>query len=119
MDGERPSRTEILRDVLVFQVKLWLEGLKDVALVPLSIGAAVLDILFRNTTGQGTLYALMRAGDRFERWVNLYGALERKPEEESIVPFSFLDTEQAGESPELEEVQDERIPPQNQDPPEA
>lgn len=93
-DRDTPSRTTILRDLLVFQVKLWLEGLKDIALVPLSIGAAILDILFRNTTGQGTLYALMRVGDRFEQWVNLYGALEKRPAEASIFPVSFLEGEQ-------------------------
>lgn len=90
-DHDRPSRFTILRDLLVFQVKLWFEGMKDIALMPLSIGAAVIDILFRRTTGQGTLYALMRAGDRFEEWVNLYGALEQRSEGDSLFPVSFLD----------------------------
>lgn len=83
-----PSRRTILRDLIVFQVKLWLEGFKDVVLMPLSFGAAVLDVLFRGTTGQGTLYAVMRLGDRFERWVNLYAPLDEQratPEMESRV----------------------------------
>lgn len=91
----RPSRTTIVHDLLVFQVKLWLEGLKDVALVPLSIGAAVLDILFRNSTGQGALYMLMRAGDRFEQWVNLYGALEKRQVDKTPSSTSFSEETRA------------------------
>ena len=65
------SRPKIIRDVIVFQVKLWLEGFKDLALMPLSGGAALIDFVF----GSRTLYAVMRLGDRFEQWVDLYGAL--------------------------------------------
>lgn len=75
---ETPSRRKIVRDLVVFQVKLWLEGFKDFVLMPVSLGAALLDVLFRGTTGQGTLYAVMRLGDRFERWVNLYGSLDEQ-----------------------------------------
>jgi hypothetical protein len=70
------SRRDILRDLIVFQVKLWLEGFKDVALMPLALGAALIDLVFRSGSRRGTLYAVMRLGDRFERWVDLYGALE-------------------------------------------
>lgn len=109
-EHDRPSRPTILRDLLVFQVKLWLEGFKDLALVPLSIGAAVIDILFRKSTGQGTLYALMRVGDRFERWVNLYGALERRRERDSLFPVSFLDPEGRRQPTEQKASADEETP---------
>lgn len=69
------SRPKIIRDVLIFQAKLWLEGFKDIALMPLSGGAAVIDFIF----GSSTLYAVMRLGDRFERWIHLYAALEEDP----------------------------------------
>ena len=74
---ETASRTEILRDVLIFQAKLWLEGFKDIALMPLSAGAAAIDFVF----GSSTLYGVMRLGNRFERWVHLYAALEDEPTE--------------------------------------
>lgn len=73
---EKPSRKRVVRDVLIFQVKLWLEGFKDFVLMPLSLGAAVVDILFRRKNGRGALYSVMKLGDRFERWVHLYAALE-------------------------------------------
>ena len=74
---DTPSRPEVVRDVAIFQVKLWLEGFKDVALMPLSFGAAVIDVIF----GGSTLYAVMKLGDRFERWIHLYGALEAESED--------------------------------------
>ncbi len=69
---DTPSRSKVIRDVIIFQAKLWLEGFKDIALMPLSGGAAVLDFVF----GSSTLYSVMKLGDRFERWVHLYAALE-------------------------------------------
>jgi hypothetical protein len=75
----RPSRGTIVRDLIVFQLKLWVEGFKDIVLMPLSLGAAVLDLLWPHRSGQPTLYRVMRLGDRFERWVNLYGPVDRPP----------------------------------------
>ena len=73
---DKQSRSTIVRDVLIFQVKLWLEGFKDIVLMPLSLGAAVVDLFFQRKSGEGVLYSVMRLGDRFERWVHLYAALE-------------------------------------------
>lgn len=74
--GDVPSRGKLLRDVIAFVAKLWLEGFKDVVLMPLSIVAALIDFVFRWATGGKALYAVMQLGERFEQWVNLYGALD-------------------------------------------
>lgn len=76
LSEDSTSRTKIVRDVLIFQAKLWLEGFKDFVLMPLSLGAAVIDLVFHRSGQQGTLYSVMRMGDRFEQWVHLYAALE-------------------------------------------
>ena len=75
-DADPPPRTDLIRDVVVFQVKLWVEGVKDVVLIPLSLGAVLIDMLVRRRRERCALYAVMRLGDRFERWVNLYGPLD-------------------------------------------
>jgi hypothetical protein len=71
-----PSRRQTVRDVLIFQVKLWLEGFKDIVLMPLSLGAAAVDLFLPRKSNNRVLYAVMKLGDRFERWVHLYAALE-------------------------------------------
>jgi len=88
-----PSRRQILRDIVIFELKLWLEGFKDVLLMPLSLGAAVIDLLLPGWTGRGALYGIKRQGDRFERWVDLYGALQKRTgdEERSPLTASSLD----------------------------
>lgn len=93
---EAQPRNEILRDVLIFQVKLWLEGFKDIVLMPLSLGAAAIDLFVRRPQDQGVLYSVMKLGDRFERWVHLYAALEERdqasaPEQSPIDRYESLD----------------------------
>lgn len=70
---DTPTRKAIIRHVLIFQAKLWLEGFKDVILMPLSLVAAIIDLVFRG----GALYSVMSLGKKFERWVHLYAALDR------------------------------------------
>lgn len=64
----------IIRDLLILHVKLFFDGLKDVVLAPVSVGAAVLDLL-RGPSAEGyRIYRVMRMGERFDLWLNLYGA---------------------------------------------
>lgn len=66
-----PSRRVLLRDLFLFQIKLWLDGLKDVVLSPLSFAAAAFGVVFRRPA---LFYKVMRTGEEFDAWLNLYGA---------------------------------------------
>jgi hypothetical protein len=68
-----PSRGAIVCEALIFQIKLTLDGLKDIVLAPLSIAAAVLDLL-RGDEGPHHLNQVLRLGHRFDHWLDLYGA---------------------------------------------
>jgi len=78
----RRDRTVIIRDLVIFQIKLFLDGLKDVVIAPMSIGAAALDLLFPTARRGARFYAVMRVGERIDRWLNLFGASERAGEHE-------------------------------------
>jgi hypothetical protein len=54
----------ILRDLLLFQLKLFLDGLIDLTLAPLAIAAAAVEIFFGGE----------RRGRLFYAMLNLYGA---------------------------------------------
>jgi hypothetical protein len=73
------SRTNrvILRDLIIFQIKLALDGLKDVVLAPMSIGAVVLDLLLPGERPGHRFYGVMRVGEQFDRWLSLFSAAER------------------------------------------
>lgn len=70
--ARRPS--VVLRDLLIFQLKLWMDGLKDIVLSPISIGAAVLDLLLGPGRKGERFYRVLKLGERFDLWLNLYGA---------------------------------------------
>lgn len=79
MDRESEmSRWTILRDLVIFQIKLALDGLKDVILAPLSVVAAAIPILFGPGARRARIfYQVLRLGERYDLWLNLFGAVER------------------------------------------
>lgn len=75
-DIEDPGRWALMRDVLVFQGKLALDALRDLALSPISITAALVGF-FRDKDRPGRyFYPLMKTGRRSDTVINLFGAAE-------------------------------------------
>lgn len=70
------GHTILLRDLLIFQVKLVLDGLKDIVLVQLTIAAALFDLLLGRAGRPLLFYRVLRFSERFDLWLNLYGAAE-------------------------------------------
>lgn len=73
---ESRSRWELIRDVVVFQMKLAVDASRDIALVPVSLVAGVVDIVTARGRRGENFYAVLRLGRRTERWINLFGAAE-------------------------------------------
>ncbi len=71
------TRSVTLRDFLIFQLKLWLDGFKDVAVIGLSAGAMVLDLIAGRGRRPRLFYSVVRLSERFDLWLNLNGAMER------------------------------------------
>ena len=75
----RPSeRVELFRDVLVFQVKLLADGLRDLLLVPVSLIAGAISLLRRGDRPGTEFYNVLKHGQRAEHWINLFGILEER-----------------------------------------
>ena len=73
-DNSNPgSRLRLLRDVLVFQVKLAMEALLDITLIPVSLAAAGVDLLLGNWRRPRWFHAVLRFGERCERRIDLWG----------------------------------------------
>lgn len=72
------SRGTVVRDLAIFQMKLALDSLKDVVLSPLSLiaGAAVL-LVGPEGWAARFFYGLLRIGERYDLWLNLYSAASR------------------------------------------
>jgi hypothetical protein len=70
----QPSNGVLIRDLLIFQLKLWMDGLKDLVLAPVSLVAALCDLLLGPGKRGYRLYAVLRMGERYDLWLNLFGA---------------------------------------------
>jgi hypothetical protein len=67
------SRLRLARDVVVFQIKCGLEAILDLTLIPVSLAAAVLDLLLGNWRDPRWFHAVLRFGERCEQRINLWG----------------------------------------------
>ena len=78
--SDSSERSKFLREALVLQFKLILEGLKDVLLGPVSLVAVAIDLISRPPIERRLFYRVLRTGQRLERFLNLYGALPEHAE---------------------------------------
>ena len=76
-DGQMPDRWTLIRDILVLQLKLVVDGMRDFILVPISLIVGIASLLKGGESSGSQFYELLRTGRRSERWINLFGAAER------------------------------------------
>lgn len=73
-----PDRWTLIRDAVVIQFKLVVDGLRDVVLVPASLIAAAVSLVRSEGGRPGPqFYELLAFGKRTERWIDLFGAHRR------------------------------------------
>lgn len=77
------SRSVTLRDFVIFQVKLALDGGKDLVAFNLSIVAIVIDFIAGRGRRPRLFYSVVRMSERFDKWLNLHGVMERLDEGET------------------------------------
>lgn len=82
--SDHGTRWRLLRDVVVFQIKLGMEAVLDLTLIPVSLAAAAVDLLLGNWRRPRWFHAVLRFGERCEHRINLWG-----------VPTSSLDAPQS------------------------
>ncbi len=71
---ESGGHWQLLRDLLAFQWKLILDGLRDLFLVPISVLAALLGLITNPKEPDIYFNALMNLGHKSDRWINLFGS---------------------------------------------
>jgi hypothetical protein len=70
---DQGTRWRLVRDVVVFQIKLGMEAVLDLTLIPVSLAAAALDLLLGNWRRPRWFHAVLRFGERCEHWIDLWG----------------------------------------------
>ncbi len=73
-------RWSLIRDLAALQVKLIVDGFRDVVLLPASIIAALVSFMRSENGVPGPqFYELLVVGKQSERWINLFGGLSNAP----------------------------------------
>ena len=70
-----------LRDVLVFQLKMLLDNVRDFALMPISLVAAAIDLIFKGERQGSLFYQVLRWGAHSEEVIDVYSAIEQERSE--------------------------------------
>lgn len=71
----------VIRDAAVFQVKLVIDGFRDLVLIPASFVAAVMSLFSsRNGRPGPQFYRLLAVGKQSERWIDLFAACRHAPD---------------------------------------
>ena len=75
-----PALWVLIRDIAVLQVKLIVDGLRDLVLVPTSLVLGIVSVAkMRNGKPGSEFYKLVSIGRQSEQWINLFGAIENAP----------------------------------------
>ncbi len=77
---DRPRRI-VLRDFLIYELKLFLDGAKGFVISWAAIGAVAVDMILPGDTPGRRFYAVMRIGERLDNWLSLYGVAEAAEED--------------------------------------
>ncbi len=79
-DHPQSPQWTLIRDLVVLQFKLLVDGFRDLVLLPASIIAAVLSVMSSKDGKPGPqFYNLLVVGKQSELWINLFGALKSAP----------------------------------------
>ena len=80
--SDYPDRWTLIRDLFVFQAKLFVDGLRDLLLVPASLVAGIWSLVSGDKGRPGPqFYQLIRVGKQSELWIDLFKAYEHAPED--------------------------------------
>jgi|SRR5215831_15966240 len=75
-ENHRADRWRFLRDVLVFQLKMLLDNIRDFALMPITLVAAGIDLISKGDREGALFYKVLRWGSHSERVIDVYSAIE-------------------------------------------
>ena len=72
-DSVHQSRISLIWEVLLFQVKVLADGIRDILLVHVSLTAALIGLVSGGDNPGRPFRKVMLLGQRSEHWINLFG----------------------------------------------
>lgn len=81
--GVDVSKSDMVRDAVIFQIKLIVDGIRDFILIPVSIIATIISLTRPGSRSGSEFYEVVAFGRRTEKAINLFGAADRLGREEA------------------------------------
>jgi hypothetical protein len=75
-----PDQKQVLRDAGLFAVKMWIDGIKDITIGFVGLGAAVYDFIFGRGREGFLFHKVMRLGERIDDALDLYNKRRLPPD---------------------------------------
>lgn len=86
MSEPTPSKRSVLiRNTVVFQLKLMADGLRDLVLLPVSLIATIIGVLRGGDEPEREFNQVIEVGRDSEQWINLFGNHDT-PENPNAIP---------------------------------
>lgn len=82
-DTDTSKRGELIRNTVVFQLKLMADGFRDLVLLPVSLIAAIIGLLRGGDQPDREFQQVIQVGRDSEQWINLFGNHEA-PENSNV-----------------------------------
>lgn len=72
-ESNTSKRGELVRDAVVFQLKLMADGFRDLVLMPLSLVAVLAGLVRGGNEADREFEEVLNLGRKTERWIDLFG----------------------------------------------
>lgn len=81
------QRSEVIRDTLVLQLKLIVDGFRDLALMPVCLVASIFGLIKHKNNPGRYLYRVLSYGRMSEKWIGLFDEADK----DTMTPLDYED----------------------------
>ena len=97
----KATRNQLIRDVLLLQVKLLLGAARDLAVVPVTLAAAVLDLILSKSQPPRFFHQVLRLGERSDQWIDVWSAAHHESQQRGPVDSLLASVEEVVRDPKV------------------
>jgi len=98
---QKATRNQLIRDVLLLQVKLLIGAARDLAVVPVTLAAALLDLILSKSQAPRFFHQVLRMGERSDQWIDVWSAARHESEQRGPVDSILASVEEVVRDPKV------------------
>ena len=99
--NSKSARYALIRDVLQLQLKLLLGAARDLAVVPVTLAAALLDLILSKNQPPRFFHEVLRLGERSDHWIDVWSAARDEDSQRGPVDSILASVEEVVRDPKV------------------